>query len=334
MTAETDGGTSTGSDDDTEPTPAASTGFHSGSVSVKSIRAIAKKDFQDSIRSWLFLFLSVFFFSILVLPTVVLWHLGGDLPTAEATTAELVSHVHTITRLVIPVIALVLGWKAIAGERESGSLKVLLSLPHSRTDVLLGKFIGRSAVLTLSLFVGFFLAAFVVILLFGGFDLADYVGLFAVSALYGLAYTSIAIALSSLTRSTTVAGAFAFGVFVLFYVVWEGFLLAINVLVQFDYLPGVEYTVTGPGGETVTLERPHGVAFLFRSFDPGVAYRNALSFATSIAEQNPQFVQSMENAFGGTVPFYLQDWFAIVVLLFWIVVPLAVAVYQFDRVDL
>ncbi|EMA37862.1 ABC transporter permease [Halobiforma nitratireducens] len=305
-----------------------------GTVSFQSVRAVAKKDFQDSIRSWLFLFLSVFFFSILVFPTVLLWYLGGDAPTAEATTAGLVGTVHEVTRLVIPVIALVLGWKAIAGERETGSLKVLLSLPHSRTDVLLGKFVGRSAVLSLSLFVGFFLAAFVVAILFGGFDLADYVGLFAVSVLYGLAYTSIAIGLSSLTRSTTIAGALAFGVFVLFYVVWETMLVAVDTLVQLDYLPGVEYTVTGPGGDQIALERPHDIAFLFHSFDPGVAYRSVLSFVTSVAEQDPGVVQSMEEAFGGSVPLFLQDWFAIVVLLFWIVVPLAVAIYWFQWVDL
>ncbi|WP_254766102.1 ABC transporter permease [Salinilacihabitans rarus] len=304
-----------------------------GSVDLGSVRAIAKKDFQDAVRSWLFLSLSLFFFSILVLPTVSLWYFGGDLPTVDATTSGLVGTVHSVTRLVIPVIALVLGWKAIAGERESGSLKVLLSLPHSRTDVLLGKLAGRSAVLSVSLITGFVLAAAFVALLFGSFDVTDYLGLLAVSILYGIAYTSIAVSLSSLTRSTTFAGAFAFGVFVLFYVVWETVIQTLTLLVRLDYLPGVEYTVTGPGGGQITAERPHDVAFLFHSFDPGVAYRNVLSFATSIAEQNPRVVQSMEAAFGGNVPFYLQDWFAIVVLLFWIVVPITIAIYRFDRVD-
>jgi ABC-2 type transport system permease protein len=305
-----------------------------GSIDLQSVRAIAKKDFQDAVRSWLFLFLSMFFFSILVIPTVLLWYLGGDLPTADATTGGLIGTVHNVTRLVIPVIALVLGWKAIAGERESGSLKVLLSLPHSRTDVLLGKLVGRSAVLSVSLVAGFVLAAAFVALLFGGFDVGDYLGLLAVSVLYGIAYTSIAVALSSLTRSTTFAGAFAFGVFVLFYIVWETVIAMIDMLVQLDYLPGVEYTITGPEGQEMAAERPHDVAFLFHSFDPGVAYQNVLSFVTSIAEADPQVVQSMEEAFGGSVPFYLQDWFAIVVLLFWIVVPMAIAIYRFNRVDL
>lgn len=303
------------------------------SVDYESVRAIARKDFQDAVRSWLFMGLSAFFFTILVLPTLTLWYFGADLAEAGATTEGLVSLTHTVTRLVIPVIALVLGWKAIAGERESGSIKVLLSLPHSRADVLLGKLVGRAAVLTLSLGAGFLLAAVVVAVLFGGFDVTDYVGLFAVSVLYGIAYVSVAVSLSSLSRSTTEAGAAMFGVFVLFYVVWETVLPAIDTLVRLGYLSGTEYTVT-VGGESFTATRPSQWAFLFHSFDPGVAYRNVLSLATSVAEADPAVVQSLEAAFGGSVPFYLQDWFAIVVLLFWIVVPIAVALYRFDRVDL
>jgi len=38
--------------------------------------------------------------------------------------------------------------------------------------------------------------------------------------------------------------------------------------------------------------------------------------------------------FGGELPIFLQDWFSFLILLFWIVVPLAVALYRFDRVDL
>ncbi|MFC4540591.1 ABC transporter permease [Halosolutus amylolyticus] len=306
----------------------------SSSIDPDSIRAIAKKDFQDAVRSWLFMGLSMFFFMILVIPTAILWYTGADLAQAGATTEGLISLTHSVTRLVIPLIALVLGWKAIAGERESGSIKVLLSLPHSRKDVLLGKLIGRAGVLSVSLVTGFLLAAAIVAVLFGGFDVVDYVGLLLVSILYGVAYTSIAVAISSFARSTTVAGAFAFGVFVLFYIVWETVLGVANLLVRLDYLPGTEYTTTGLGGETVELTRPHDVFFLFNSFDPGVAYRNVLTLATSVAERNPDAIRSVEEAFGGNVPFYMQDWFSLVVLLFWIVVPIAVALYRFDKVDL
>ena len=304
----------------------------SSSINPDSVRAVAKKDFQDAVRSWLFWGLSVFFFTLLVTITGVVSYFGEDIAQAGATTEALVIFVSEITRLVIPLIALILGWKAIAGERERGSIKILLSLPHSRKDVLLGKLIGRVAVLSISLVVGFVLAAVVVAALLGTFDVTDYVGLLAMSILYGVAYTSIAVALSSLTRSTTVAGAAMVGVFVLFYIVWNAIMQAIGLLMNFGYLSGEEYEFE-INGETVTNERLPDWAYFIESIDPGYAYNNALSIVTGAAET--ELGVALEEAmFDGSIPFYLQDWFSFVVLLFWIVTPIAVALYRFDRVDL
>lgn len=304
----------------------------SSSVNLGSVRAIAKKDFQDAVRSWLFWGLSVFFFTVLVAVTGVISYFGEDIAAAGATTEALVVFVSLITRLVIPLIALILGWKAIAGERERGSIKILLALPHSRRDVLLGKLVGRSAVLSVSLVVGFALAAIVVAASLGAFDVGDYVGLLAMSILYGVAYTSIAVSLSSITRSTTVAGAAMFGVFVLFYVVWNALLQAVGLLMNLGYVSGETYTVETQQGP-IELERMPDWAYFVESIDPGYAYNNALSIVTSAAES--ELGVALEEAmFEGDVPIYLQDWFSFIILLFWIVVPLAIALYRFDRVDL
>ncbi|MWV41472.1 ABC transporter permease [Natrialba sp. INN-245] len=309
----------------------------SSSINLESVRAIAKKDFKDSFRSWVFWGLSIFFFTLLVVLTGLLSYFdeiffGVSAAEAGVTTELLVVAASFVTRLVIPLIALVLGWKAISGERESGSIKVLLSLPHSRKDVILGKLIGRSAVLSVSLIVGFVFAAVVVAALLGSFDVVDYVGLLAMSILYGIAYTSLAVSISSLTRSTTIAGAALFGVFLLFYVVWNAIIEAIDLLMAFDYISGVPYTVETDQG-TIELERMPDWAYFIESIDPGYAYNNALSVATSAAESELG-VAIEEIMFDGNVPFFLQDWFSFVVLLAWIVVPLAIALYRFDRVDL
>ncbi|WP_306054358.1 ABC transporter permease [Natronococcus wangiae] len=302
------------------------------SIHLESVRAVAKKDFQDSVRSWMFWGLSIFFFTLLVALTGVVSYFGEDLAGQGVTTEVLVVFVSEITRLILPLIALILGWKAIAGERESGSIKILLSLPHSRKDVLLGKLIGRSAVLSLSLVVGFVLAAIIVAALLGGFDVTDYVGLLAMSILYGVAYTSIAVSLSSLTRSTTIAGAAMFGVFVLFYIVWNAITSALRLLMNRGYISGESYTVPTNEG-SIELQRLPDWAFFAESIDPGYAYNNALSIVTGAAESDLN-VQLEEIMFNGDIPFYLQDWFAFLILLFWIVAPIAVALYRFDRVDL
>lgn len=302
-------------------------------VHPQSVRAVAKKDFQDAVRSWVFWALSVFFFTLLASATVTIWYFAED-PVfgAEATTGVLVGVVSNITRLVLPVIGLILGWKSIAGERESGSIKILLSLPHSRADVVIGKLLGRGAVLTLSLTIGFVLAGLVVVALMGSFAVPDYVGLLVMSVLYGIAFVSIAVAISTATRSTTIAGAGVFGAFVLFYIVWNAIYRMIETLVRLEYISGVRYTTTF-NGEQFELMRLPGWAYLFNMFDPGTSYANVLTIATSTAEIQGA-AQLQADMFGGSIPFFLQDWFSFVVLLFWIVVPLAVSVAWFQRVDL
>ncbi|SEQ70998.1 ABC transporter permease [Natrinema salaciae] len=315
-------------------TDSAGGGSPSSAINPESVRAVAKKDFQDAVRSWLFWGLSIFFFALLVIVTGALSYFGEDIAAQGATTDMLVLFVSQITKLVVPLIALVLGWKSIAGERESGSIKILLSLPHSRTDVLLGKLLGRSAVLSLSLTVGFALAAVVVAALLGGFSIADYVGLLVMSIVYGVAYTSIAVALSSLTRSTTMAGAAMGGIFVLFYGVWNSLERVFMLLGQRDILffDTVTYTIEIQG-RSFSQTRPADWTYFILNLDPGEAYNRGLTLLTNVDALEQQALVD-EQMFGGELPFYLQDWFSFLILLFWIAIPIAVALYRFDRVDI
>lgn len=299
------------------------------SIHPESVKAVATKDFQDAVRSWTFWGLSIFFFTLLAVITGFIWQFGGELIAAEELTTEvLISTTSQVTRVLIPVIALILGWKAIAGERETGTMKVMLALPHSRTDVVVGKLLGRSLVLSLSLVIGFALAAVVVAAFMGAFGIVDYVGLLVMSIIYGIAYLSIAVAISALTKSTTIAGVGIFSVFLLFYVIWNAILSVVQALVFFEYLSGVEVDVNG-----MTTERPPNWAFFIDSLDPGAAYGNALTLVTSAADLGFEG-EAGEALFDGAVPFYLQDWFAFVILLLWIAVPLVFAVWRFNQVDL
>ena len=288
-------------------------------VHSESVKAIAKKDFQDAVRSYLFWGLSFFFFTLMVSMAAGLWYFEGDV-FAEATTEGLVSIGFNVTRLILPLIALALGWKAIAGERSSGSIKVLLSLPHSRTDMMIGKLVGRSAVLSLSLVIGFLLAAIFVFGFLGTFDLTDYLGLLVMSVVYGVAYTSLAITVSSLTKSTKFAAAGAFGIFVLFYIMWEAIMMTLVMLVQFEYLPDSDRMIE--------------FILFFNSLDLGTAFSNSLIMATSVAELGEEVEQILEVFYDGSLPFYVQDWWGLVVMALWLVVPFAIAIYRFEQIDL
>ena len=300
-------------------------------VNPESVRVIAKKDFQDAVRSMLFWGLSIFFFMLLAAITGLIWYFAGDpILEDELTTPILVATVSEVTRIIIPLIALILGWKAIAGEREAGSMKVLLSLPHSRADVVLGKLIGRSLVLSLSLVIGFALAAVVVAAFMGMFGIGEYVGLLVISILYGVAYVSIAVFVSSLTRSTTFAGIGVFSVFLIFYVLWNMIATAAQTLVILEYIEGSEWTFVINGEEQPIELAPHWALFL-ESLDPGNAYSNVLSVVADAVEMGGTLGDL--TAFEETV-FYTSEWFALLVLILWIVVPFGVAVFAFERADL
>ncbi|TMT80327.1 ABC transporter permease [Haloterrigena sp. H1] len=313
----------------TETKTAGSSGSPASSINTESIRAVAKKDFQDAVRSWLFWGLSAFFFTLMAALAGFLTWANPD----EFTTISFIALVSQVCKLIIPLIALLLGWKAIAGERETGSIKVLLSLPHSRKDVLLGKLLGRTAVLSLSLVIGFLIAMVAVAFAVSEFSFPAYVAFLAMTIVYGLAYMSIAVSLSSLTRSTTMAGAAMFGVFVLFYIVWNSIRTALGLLMRRGYIEGVSYTTTNFVGQQIEPTRLPDWALFIDMIDPGNAYQNTITLFSALSS-NRIGTSYNEAAFPDGLPFFLQDWFSLLILLFWIAVPLAVALYRFDRVDI
>jgi len=50
---------------------------------------------------------------------------------------------------------MILGYDAIVGEKELGSLELLLSMPITRFEILLGKYFGLSAALASATVIGF-----------------------------------------------------------------------------------------------------------------------------------------------------------------------------------
>jgi len=172
-----------------------------------------------------------------------------------------------------------------------------------------------------SLTVGFVLAAVVVAALLGAFDIVDYAGLLVMSIVFGVAYMSIAVSLSSLTSSTTMAGAAMFGVFVLFYVVWNALQQVFRLLSQREILffDTVSYTAE-IGGQEVQAERLQDWVYFVMNLDPGQAYTNGLTLLTDVDALESQVAYSAQ-LFGGELPIFLQDWFSFLILLFWIVVP-------------
>src|SRR5574340_1623503 len=122
-------------------------------MEIAQIATIAAKEFRDRIRNrWVLAVMLVFTAFALVIAYFGAAQQGAvGFRSIEVTIASLVS----LVIYLVPLIALILGFDAIVGERERGSLDLLLSMPLTRLELLLGKFLGLAAALAFSTLVGF-----------------------------------------------------------------------------------------------------------------------------------------------------------------------------------
>ncbi|MCB9556604.1 MAG: ABC transporter permease subunit [Deltaproteobacteria bacterium] len=131
--------------------------------------------------------------------------------TGQLTGASLV----TLTSLLVPLVAMILGHDAVVGERERNTLGLLLSLPVNRLEVALAKFLGRLLALVVAVGGGFALA---VVAASSG-QRATLALLIGPAVLLGSAFLSVGVLVSSITRrqitaaSTVVALWFVLAIF-------------------------------------------------------------------------------------------------------------------------
>ena len=82
---------------------------------------------------------------------------AGSAPSGALAADRLSVVVASLTSLavyVVPLIALLLSFDAVAGEVERGTLPLLLTYPVSRAEALAGKLLAHLAVLALALLAG------------------------------------------------------------------------------------------------------------------------------------------------------------------------------------
>ncbi|ADB59304.1 conserved hypothetical protein [Haloterrigena turkmenica DSM 5511] len=293
---------------------------------------IARKDFEDAIRSKLvWAVMGVFLF---LMALVAVSASTQDLSEVEPT--QLIVTVTNIGGLLfIPIVSLIVGYMAIVGERQSGSLRVLFGLSHSRWDVFVGKFVSRLGVVFVATLLTVVLTVGMAVAMFDSVPLGTYLGYSALTILLGLAFAAIAVGVSAMASSRMQAMGGAIGSYVVFSLIWH------------PLVAGVHYLLEGsmPG-----LEAPEWYFFLLR-LNPLDAYRqvsseladqfiwgiigmeNIVEDVPDAAFENPDTLL-LSNRVSGELPFYLSDWFAAVVLLTWIVVPLAIGYWRFDGADL
>ena len=184
-----------------------------------SVLAVARKDFGDALRSRWLLGLTLLFIAFVSFVAYQVRPPAGETVSSNAfLSARLIGF---MIGTLVPLTALVISYNAVSGERESGSIKLLLSLPNSRTDVVLGKLAGRSAAFSLSVVTAFVLPALLLAVGPLELDLAAFAGYVFFSCLLGTSFVGIAVGFSAAVATQTRALIGALAVYVLFIPVWS-----------------------------------------------------------------------------------------------------------------
>jgi ABC-type transport system involved in multi-copper enzyme maturation permease subunit len=278
----------------------------------KTIFSIAKKEFLDNIRNkWIISIIIIFLFLTILSSFIAGGQTGGDesFGGMEDTVVTLLS----ISNLLIPIIAIMLGYSTISGESESGSLSIVLSYPIKRIEVLLGKFFGLGSVLFFSILIGFGIGGIIIALTVGITEGTGFLIFIILTVMLSLIYLSLSICISSLCkkRATSIAG----GVVIFFWgmifgMIIFGILLSTGVSID-DFLAS---------GFTL----PDWI-FSFTFFSPGDMYQMSVLKA---------FGLSQAFGFSAETPEYMSLSLLFFIQVIWVIIPIILAYNFFIKRDI
>jgi ABC-2 type transport system permease protein len=223
---------------------------------------IARKEFTDAITSKRFWAVMGLFFLLYVAGgyvTSFAFRIGGF--TESRGLLRTTSSVVSTMSLIAPILGIALAFDAISGERERGTLKVLLSRPLYREHVINGKIVSALALIGLTITVSSVLSISASVLLQGTsvtFDDVVRICLFiALSILFSFAYYSISLFISTFSSRSSHSLTISLGVWIFFAFVLSllGSLIALAVLGSGPAMSfSREFNQTGGGRQVVISE--------------------------------------------------------------------------------
>ncbi len=199
---------------------------------MRVLMILAAKELRDGLRNrWIAA-------AILLLATLALsLAFLGSAPVggvkAGAFDVTIVS-LSSLTVYLLPLLALMLAYDAFVGEAERGTLLLLLAYPVARWQVVLGKFLGHTAILALAILIGYGLVLLGVSLAADGaaVDWRAFSAMMASSLLLGAVFLCLGYLPSALVRERATAAGLAIGLWLLFVVIYDLALLGLLIADQ------------------------------------------------------------------------------------------------------
>ncbi|PCH95459.1 MAG: hypothetical protein COB83_08505 [Gammaproteobacteria bacterium] len=269
---------------------------------MRQILTVANKEFHDGLRNrWLVSITLIF-----ALLSIGLTYFGAAASGAVGVTSlsTTVASLASLAVFLIPLIALLLSYDSFVGEQESGTLLLLLTYPLSKSQLLLGKFIGQGSIIALATILGFGTSALLLYFQLGDTSIFSAFALFIFSAiLLGLSFTAIAYLISLSVSEKSKAAGFALLTWFLFALAFDLALLALLV--------GVEEGVTQQGLTQLMMLNPTDIFRLINlaGLDNGDV-NGALSVALNASLSLTQLISALAA---------------------WVVLPLTLAIFIFKK---
>ena len=275
---------------------------------MRAVVALAVEEFHEGLRNrWALsaiILLAALAFSLSLL---------GSAPMGETKASPLsitTVSLFSLSIYLIPLIALMLSFDTIVGERERGTLLLLLTYPVARWQVVIGKFVGHIAILAVTILLGY--GSTGLYLFFNAASEAGdwllYASMMYSSLLLGAVFISLGYLVSVLVNDRATASGVAIGIWLFMVVVYD--LLLLGLL-----LADSEQTLAPAMLEGLILLNPADVYRLFNLASSEAA--GLLAGITSIAQSTSASPNGL-----------------LVILLLWAVVPLSSAILIFQRREL
>ena len=279
---------------------------------INSIFIIAKKEIMDNIRNKWIIVLS-FIFALL---TLVTSYFGSIFSTGWQDLGATISGMMSLVQFLIPIIALILGYAAIIGEIERGSMSALLSQPITRLEILLGKFIGLGSILAFTIIIGFGVAGIVIAFNVPDVNFINYLIFIGSTILIGLVFLSISLFFSTIFKKRTTAIGSAIFLWFLF-----------NMILPMIFL-GVLFAVVGLEKGAAILSGLQNAPlwyYLISLLNPLSIYGTFNILALDISMQ-PGTISSFPDFFSGGL--------MILLMIVWIIFFQFLAYWRFNKKDI
>lgn len=314
---------------------------------MNSALVVARKDFEDAIRSRgvllvsavfvaLFVFGAYFFADQVSQAAQASAQSGGQQGGGPVDSDAFLRTLSSGVTLLVPIVAVVASYSAVIGERASGTLKLLLSLPHSRRDVVLGKLLGRGGVVAVPAVGGLLLSMLVFPLTSVALEPLNYVAFTALTALLGLVFVALSVGISAAASTGRRAVVGSVGSYLFLLVFWNR--AADPIVGRLSDALSWEPATTVKASLTLKLLNPLG------AYSSLVAALSAESTALARASvtggiqlsRRAGIVQQIyaQRLTEEGIPFYLTDAAVLAYLLVWLVVPAVIGYAVFRRADL